>query len=218
MAPKRLEQTVYIVKIHNIMKIRVLLFGVALAISHALPAEPVAPQVMVDHEISMQSGPGKRARITRKIESGTRLTVLNQSASGHYTRVQLETGVDGWVLSSDLTAIRAPEQISAPSQVQLPASAEELRGMVAQLQTELNTVRQASVSALAVQGERDQLQETVIRLKRENETLTRDNSALEDEQGQSWFLVGAGVALGGIFIGLFLPQLNLRRRNNWNTF
>ena len=202
------------------MKVGVLLLGWALFAAPVLWAEEVDGQtpslLRVDHDVAMQSAPGKRAHVTRKIESGTLLTVLNKSTSGHYTRVRLESGPDGWVLSSDLTGVPAP--VSTPAAIPASESPDELRLVVSQLQTELNTLRLTSANALATQNERDQLQESVIRLKRENEMLLRDKNALEDEQGQSWFLLGAGVGLGGIILGVLLPQLNLRRRNNWNSF
>ena len=221
------------------MKARTLLLASLLCLSCSLYAEeaavqilstlpeatgveaPAAPTYTVDREIAIQSRPGKHAHITKKLVPGEVLTEMNKSASGHYIRVKTNTGLEGWVLLSDLTTPAAPVAGTVPVSpaVMPPAqSVDELKAQIAQLQTDLNTLRQTSGNVIAIQRERDQLQETVIKLKRENETLTRDKNALDGEQSQSWFLIGAGVGLGGIILGVLLPQLNVRRRNNWSSF
>ena len=94
----------------------------------------------------------------------------------------------------------------------------ELEAEVHALTNELMTIRQSAANALQIQAERDHLHETVVKLERELETTKRAKHALQADARQSWFLVGAGVLLGGIALGLVLPRLSWRKRTSWDTF
>lgn len=86
------------------------------------------------------------------------------------------------------------------------------------LQAELSAIRQASANTLQIQAERDDLQEQLIRLKRELETTRRAKQGLEEDDRQTWFLTGAGVLLAGIAGGVIIPRLSWRRRSGWDTY
>lgn len=95
---------------------------------------------------------------------------------------------------------------------------ETLREELRRLHTELLTIRQASANVLQIQSERDSLQESVIHLERELEAVKRAKLAADEDHRQSWFLIGAGVLLGGLILGLVLPQVSWRRKTGWDSF
>ena len=71
---------------------------------------------------------------------------------------------------------------------------------------------------MQIQEERDRLQERVIKMERELEAASRENYALDRENRQDWFMIGAGVLLGGILLGVFLPRFSWRKKSNWDSF
>ncbi len=114
-------------------------------------------------------------------------------------------------LKAELAALK---ETKAAAEKTLEPLREELR----RLNTELLTIRQASANVLQIQSERDNLQESVIHLERELEAVKRAKLATDEDHRQSWFLIGAGVLLGGLILGLVLPQLSFRRRTGWDSF
>ncbi|MFO1419143.1 MAG: TIGR04211 family SH3 domain-containing protein [Methylotetracoccus sp.] len=97
-------------------------------------------------------------------------------------------------------------------------SPEELLIEVQRLNSELISVRQASANALQIQAERDELQHSVINLERELESTRREKQALDEDQRQRWFLLGALVLAGGLLLGLVLPRFTWRKRSSWDSF
>jgi SH3 domain protein len=91
----------------------------------------------------------------------------------------------------------------------------QLEMEIAHTQTELNIVRQASLTARRMQEERDQLQITARQLQAELGQLRLEKAALNADQKQLWFAMGAGALLTGIVLGLVLPRLKRKRRNVW---
>jgi hypothetical protein len=65
--------------------------------------------------------------------------------------------------------------------------------------------------------ERNQLQQRVVTIERELESLKRDNDTLVNSDVQDWFLAGAGVLLFGIILGFILPKLGWRKKTSWQS-
>jgi SH3 domain protein len=114
-------------------------------------------------------------------------------------------------LEGELASLRGAKEAAERTAQQ--ASAEKER-----LSAELAAIRQVSANALQIEAERDQLRKSVINLERELEAKRLQNQVLLDDQRQRWFLIGAGVLLGGILIGLLFPQIHWRKRNRWDSF
>ncbi len=190
-------------------------------------------------EVQLRRGPSLQHKIVKMLRSGTPVTVLQQDTKTGYSRIALENGQQGWILTRYLTS-QAPAAIRTgdgdkriaelleenrllKEQVRYsklnPDEAAQYRNDETQrLTTELNAVRQTSANALQIQAERDQLQERVINLERELESAKRGQHALKDSQKQDWFLMGAGVLFGGILLGVILPRISWRKKSSWDSF
>ena len=193
-------------------------------------------------EVQMRSGQSLQHKILKMVQSGTALTVLEEDASTGYSNVALDSGEQGWILSRYLTTqpvarvqmeesqrkssdlieenktLKAELATMRAGKDALDKSSQDLNSEVSKLNSELISIRQASANAIQIQAERDQLQETVINLQRDVETLRREKKAQEADTKQDWFLIGAGVLLGGILLGVILPRLSWRKRSSWDSF
>lgn len=172
--------------------------------------------------VELKSGLSRKDKVVKSLEPGTPLKILKRNAKIGYARVQLESGEIGWLPTRALTSTEPPPpkpEAPPPLIPETPAkSPQQLQAELDNLQTELQAVRQASANVLRIQAERDQLQESVISLRKELETALREKSVLNDDQKQAWFLIGGGVLFAGILLGVLLPRLSVRRRNDWGSF
>lgn len=202
-------------------------FVLAMVLSMASMAETGTRYVAPGQAVDLRSGLAKKDKTVRTLEPGTTVKILQTNVKLGYTKVKLPSGETGWIVTRQLTQVPPPppqpeaqQAVSTTTQPALPVakSPEQLQAEVGHLQTELIAIRQASTNALRIQAERDQLQSSVISLRKEVDTLLREKNALNDDQKQSWFLIGAGVLLGGMLLGAFLPRLSFRRRNDWSSF
>lgn len=202
-------------------------FVLAMVLSLASMAETGTRYVAPGQAVDLRSGLAKKDKTVRTLEPGTTVKILQTNVKLGYTKVKLPSGETGWIVTRQLTQVPPPppqpeaqQAVSTTTQTALPVakSPEQLQAEVGHLQTELIAIRQASTNALRIQAERDQLQSSVISLRKEVDTLLREKNALNDDQKQSWFLIGAGVLLGGMLLGAFLPRLSFRRRNDWSSF
>lgn len=203
--------------------LRLILLALTLITLSVAQAETATRYIRPGPSVEIRTGLSKKDKTLKSLEPGTAVTLLKLNPKLGYAQVRLETGENGWVVSrtlttEDLTTKTGASNEAPPAAEAPPKSPEQLQADVKRLETELIAVHQASANILRIQAERDQLQESVIELKRELDTALRDKNALNEDQKQAWFLIGGLVLLTGIALGVLLPKLSLRRRNQWNSF
>jgi SH3 domain protein len=201
--------------------------------------------VYVTDEVKLQirSGQGTKFRILTSAKTGTTLTLLEEDDASGWSRIRTPKGTTGWVLSRLLTStpvarlqLAATTSKLASAATEVIALKEALKNLQSDHQTmasetealktgktrliqELTSIRHASSKAIQIQKERNQLRERIINLERDMQTVSHEKQTLEESTLQDWFLIGAGVLLGGIILGLILPRISWRRKtSNWDSF
>ncbi|TVQ87583.1 MAG: TIGR04211 family SH3 domain-containing protein [Chromatiaceae bacterium] len=194
------------------------------------------------HEFHLRAGESTRYRILRTLPSGTPLAVLDINQRTGYAHVRTEDGVTGYImtryLQEDPAAREALETMrerleeikQAPDQLaarlgELQSEYEQLSNAQRALQREkdlleqeLAEIRHASADVMRIDRERQDYQDKVAQLRVETDTLRQANLALSNRDHQQWFLIGAGTLVGGVLLGLILPNLRLRRRrSSWGS-
>ncbi len=206
----------------------------------AATAEPVR-YVQDFVKVPLRTGKSLQNKIVRMLPSGTRLVLLEESEEG-YSRVRTDRGVEGWILSRYLmdepsardrltTAeaelarqkvanARLKREIGTlkAHEAEIERSNRELQEHNRQLTEELAKIRRTASRALAIEEENARFREELAQGKKELDTLLRQNAALKDHSRRDWFMAGAGVALGGLILGLIIPRIPWRRRKRWDQF
>lgn len=207
----------------NMAPLRLILLALTLITLSVAQAETATRYIRPGASVEVRTGLSKKDKTLKSLDPGTAVTVLKLNPKLGYAQVRLETGENGWIVSRALStenpATKSGANTEAAAAAEAPSkSPEQLQAEVKRLETELIAVHQASANILRIQAERDQLEESVIELKKQLDTALRDKHALNDDQKQAWFLIGGAVLLAGILLGVLLPKLSLTRRNQWNSF
>lgn len=227
-----------------LLKFSVMLTIVLLSASLSLQAAEYR-YVTDQFKIMMRTGESSSHKIIRTLTSGTRLQLISNNAETGYSKVKLESGREGFVLTRQLMSEpvardkltqamtrleelqAAPDQLSAKLSTlqtehdQLKTAHESLQLDNKNLEQELSGIKRTASNAIRVTNERNDLRQQVTNLTRELEELKQENRELSNDSAQDWFLIGGGVVVIGIIIGLILPHLRVQRRRNtssWDSF
>lgn len=193
-------------------------------------------------KINMRSGQSTSHKILRLLPSGERLELLGDDKSTGYSRVRTADGREGYVLTRQLMGIpSARDRLSVAEKrlAELQQEPDRLSARLAKLQEqhgklqnqhqglkqektaldkELETIRRTASNAIRISNERNDLRKVVAQLTHQVENLKQENRELSNNSNQRWFLIGAGVIVGGIVIGLILPHLRFqRRKSSWGS-
>lgn len=193
-------------------------------------------------KITLRTGEGTSNRILRMLPTGQRLTVLSSNKQTGYSKVRTASGQEGYVLTRQLVdqPVARDRLAAAEAEVKaLKAAPGELSSRLAKLTDEHQALRKehealelaktqvdqefaalkrTASNAVRIANERNELRKQVASMTREVEDIKQQNRELENKTAQNWFLIGAGVVVGGIILGLILPHLRVRRRkSDWGS-
>lgn len=221
------------------MNCRLLLLSFILAPA-LLHAE--ARYVTDQFNITLRSGESTNHKIIKMLPSGTRLELLEENPESRYSLVRTADDETGYVLTRQLLTVPvAREQLTTAEKriQQLKLEPEQLRQQLTQLQgehrrlqlendqalkdnnllaNELEVIKITAADAIKISSQRKSLANKVSELNLKLETLTQENTLLQDKTRENWFLIGAGVVTGGILLGLLIPYLRPRRRkDSWGS-
>lgn len=187
-----------------------------LLISVSLPAFTQTQYVTENLNTYLRKGAGDQFKISGTIQAGEKVTVLDRKE--RYTLIRDDKNREGWILNSELT--------STPSSKEL---APKLQQQVEELTLKLNRIdsdwqqRTVEMQRRAEQANQQSsmLLDQNAQLKRELDILkskNRDLEALQDAQSREimiqYFIYGGSVLGVGLLLGLIIPLLFPRRRNN----
>jgi SH3 domain protein len=189
--------------------------------------------------VELRRGPSTEYLILRNLEAGAAVQVLEDAGSG-YSRVRVQDqGTEGFILTRFLTAepiardrlaaaehgLAAAKTRATELEQQVSALTAELGGTktdLAQMRSshdhlskDLTDLRTAAANVVEIRDQNESLRQRLIQREREVEELTAANTRLASQDKQNWFIVGAGVLLGGIVLGLIAPSLRRKRRSDW---
>lgn len=214
--------------------------GLALLLLIGAVAQAQTRYVSDNLIVELRRGPSTEYLILRNLQAGEAVEVLEQNAENGYSRVRaLDEGTEGWILTRfltaepiardrlavaerNLTAARARvtelEQRVGDLSAELDRTKSELdqtRGVHGEVSAELADLRSASANVVQIREQNESLRQRLAERDQQVDRLTLENGVLASRNNQNWFIVGAGVLLGGIVIGLIAPSLRRKRRSDW---
>ena len=189
--------------------------------------------------ITMRSGQSTQHKIIRHLPSNTKLEVLE--AGEKYSQVRGPGGKEGWVLNQYITDIPTATLLLATAQnklEKLTAENKRLKATIKDLGTkeanvskehknlsqtskkqadELTQLRRIAAKPLKLANENQRIKKDFLNLENEHTLLSQETQMLRDSSDREWFLNGAGVIIVGIFLGLIIPRLRIRKKSSWGS-
>ena len=166
----------------------------------------------------VRSGPGEQFRLMGKVSSGEKVRVLQINEQSHYAQITDSQDRTAWIPTSDLS--------DKPSlRIQVP----ELQRQVQTLSDKLTNIDNSWNQRTAEMQRKVAGSDAVInKLKAENQQLKDQLTVaqkkveaakiqIDDKQRaiiMQWFMYGGGVLGLGLILGLLLPHMIPRRKNN----
>ncbi len=192
-------------------------------------------------EITMRTGESTRNSIIRMLASGDPVELLETNPDSGYSKVRTRDGTEGWVLTRFLMPEPAARQQLAALRVQAATLREEQARLETELQgvraendslrrqlaeteerfrqasRELDEIRRAAANVLAVNENNKQLSQQIIDVRQQLDARNAEAEAMRRDTTRKWFMTGAGVAFGGLLLGLLIPRLRWRKRSSWGS-
>ena len=184
-------------------------------------------------EVLLRRGQGTDFKIDAVISDGTKVTLLE--VDGDWANIQLENGREGWTLKRYLSDKKPlQEQVTELEQVkgELEEKLEEgntrftelvevnsrteqdLTGCTVELDTIRNDFNQLQQDTADVVQTKELLatsEKQLIELSNRLTGLELENAEMKKNSSMKWFLTGAGVLLGGLFLGLIFGKRSKKR-------
>ncbi len=172
-----------------------------------------------EFEIMLRTGQSTRHEIKRQLISGTPLEVLQESEG--YTRVRLQNGVEGWVLSrylmdepSGRDRLAALEQRHEKLKNKFHQAVTEEK---ASMQKEIQSLKDIAKRPLELQRENDQLKAQLVQEKDRYDKLAAESEVLKSPlKDREWFTRGALLVFASMIFGIILTRIPWQRKKKWN--
>jgi SH3 domain protein len=157
--------------------------------------------------IFIRTGPTHEFRIVGTITAGDAVQIITDDAANKATHVRLSTGREVWVDTEQLMNGKPSSLLYSEVSSQLQQSSSSSNQQISDLQQQLQQAEElASVSRT--------LQAQVTQLEYDKELLDQKNQTLSDRSRYDLMTTGGVVALVGVLLGLILPSLFRRKKND----
>ncbi|WP_169309269.1 TIGR04211 family SH3 domain-containing protein [Desulforhopalus sp. IMCC35007] len=204
----------------------------------ALPlAEASAKDLYVkpSAEVALRRGQGTEYKIVSMVRDGTKVELVEENES--YTRVRLDSGLEGWMLTRFLTPepplslvvvnLRSDKEKLEENSAEAAERIKELTLALASAREELETLRNERAHLSEEYSNLQKDTANVVQIKNDLERTMAEKEALQDkltvveeqyntikkDSTMYWFLAGAGVLILGILFGK-MPGPSRKRKSS----
>lgn len=216
-----------------------LVLGGLLIVAWSGAAAQQTRYVSEELEVGVRGGPSTQNRIVSAVRAGQPLTVMEQSSDG-WSRVRLPSGNEAWILTrylqdtphsrerleqveAELAEIRsgADDQEGRIAELldqrnALTSERDELEAQIADMEAELEELRDIASRPQEIQRENRRLEEDLIEARDSADEYRRQVEVMQADSQRKWFMTGALVTVGSVILGIILTRIpTRRRRSDW---
>ena len=215
------------------------IISLILLFSIAVPLHAETLYVTDFIRFSLREAPTKNSRLIIGVPSGAAVTVLETLDEEGYSKVKTDNGKVGFIETRRLQKqptskvkladaekklnelMASPEKITAKLTTvtgdyeQLQKTHEAQLTKNEKLRKELESIRRTAANAIKISDERNELRKQLADLAREKAEIEQQYTEVSNQKEQRWFMIGAGVLLGGVILGIILPNLRVRKQKSY---
>ncbi len=204
------------------------------SLSQAADIQYVSDQLV----ITLRTGQGSAYQIIRTLPTGAKLDVIEITDTG-YAKIRTVDGTEGWIRSQYLSpepvaqlkldaaqakveklktenvSLREEAQTLRKHRTELGATGKDLQTRLKTAEAELTRLSEVAAKPILLDKENRKLQQQNISQEKELQMMVQENQVLKDRSQREWFIAGAGVLLGGMFLGLLVPKIRWKKKSNW---
>lgn len=190
-----------------------LLIVSVLSTTHVFAAEKY---ISDDLSTYLRRGPGLQYGLSGSVNAGDKITVIEVSTDGKFTKIQTQAGRIAWIESNALSDTPSLKHLIPELENKIKVQ-EEALNQAQQVQDNATTALKkqlttANETIVNLESENQQLQAQVATQQASLESLNNQLDEKRQELILTWFLYGGMVAGGGLILGLILPIIMPRRR------
>ncbi len=222
------------------MRAVVLVLGGLLMVAWSGAAAQETRYISEELEVGVRGGPSNQNRIVSSVRAGQPVAVMEQSGDG-WSRVRLPSGNEAWILTrylqdephsrerlEEVEAELAEIRSGADSQEgriaelldrrnALTAERDELEAQLADMESELEELRDIASRPQEIQRENRRLEENLIEARDSGDEYRRQVEVMQADSQRKWFMTGALVTVGSVILGIILTRIpSRRRRSEWS--
>lgn len=186
--------------------------------------------------LQLRSGPGNEFRIIKTLSSGAHLIYIEETENKNYTKVKTDKGIEGWVLTqflvkspvakeklilaerklnkvqAELDTLKQQTDALTQEKTTLSGDRSSLSREKKSLEKELKRITDISANALQLDSKNTKLTKRNQELEIQLETLTVDNTRLNDNKERTFMIIGGALIILGIILGLAIPAMRGGRK------
>ena len=185
--------------------------------------------------VNFRTGPGNEFRIDKRFKSGKHMVRLEVSEDGKWSKVRLNNGLEGYVLTQYLDTqesarirLERTEQKASSLEQQLQqaknlnkkleadlastaTTANSASKNSAKLDSELKALKALSAGAIELDKRHNELLKKHQMIQTERDTLRAENENLKNDQRLSFLMYGAGILILGMILSSIIPMLKPKK-------
>lgn len=193
-------------------------------------------------EVTLRRGPTLSHAVLKMLKSGTALEVLENDAETGHTRVKINNGMEGWVLSRYLSTEPTARMQLEKMVKEMNRTENSENSVLAQLKTirteygnanqriaqleiekkrleeELASIKHAAANVMSIDKENKKFRQKLTATEERLNALQIENRELEDIRNKDWFFAGAVVLVSGLLLGILLPRLMRKKASRYDSF
>lgn len=186
--------------------------------SFVFNANAVDKYVTEDINIYLRRGPGNHYGFSNATKAGEKVTEIEKSDDGKYTRIQINNGKIAWIETAKLNDKPSYRERLPELEAKLAEYQDKVNNIDEHQRIIVNEYEQKLQSAeeliKTLQNKNDDLEKQVKQQKTQIESMLNQVDDKRLDLILTWFTYGGLVAGGGLVLGLILPIIMPRRKKD----